>query len=211
MRTSSWRASMSARSRPSGPVNEGDVTWVMVASGRRPFAERDRQPRARVGGHDQFASSARRSSSPNSASRGSSWSRISATVRGEQPAARGELRGRRRMRLEPPDRRAPARARPPRRATPTVRSAGPSENATRGQTPVSPLPASWRRPATSTSCRSRPRRGASPPRRGRDGGRRHASCRTASAAAARARPPGSARSESATARPDMRRGTGGPC
>ena len=104
----------------------------------------------------QFASSARRSSSPNSASRGASWSRISATVRGEQPAAAARSAERRGVGLEPPQRRAPARHDPRDAPDPRGRSAAPASTRRAARRPCRPCRASWSSPATRTSRSATP-------------------------------------------------------
>ena len=71
VRTSIWRASIRDSRSASGPSNSATWTWVAV-SGRRP--SRSARP-VWLAHHQrhQLASSARRSSSPNSGSRGASW------------------------------------------------------------------------------------------------------------------------------------------
>ena len=157
--TSSWRASMRASSRASGPSKLSSRTWV-AASGRRPAPNTTAGP-VRV--------AHRRTSSPTRSPRPSAR-----LVREPEPLAGIRVDGlllvadqvdgplacsrpheparprRRRGRGAARSRRA-IRARAPRRRQIHVPYRVPSEYATRGPRPVSPFAQSWRSPATSTS------------------------------------------------------------
>ena len=133
VRTSSWRASMSESSRPSGPSNS--AIWTCVARlGPAAFAEPDGRLERdhRHAGH-QFASSARRSSSPGLgvARRVLVADQLHGPRASSRPprARRAEISAWSRRRSSA--RRRSRAARPP-RARPTRRRRSPSDQATRG-------------------------------------------------------------------------------
>src|SRR4029079_11124460 len=123
-----------------GPCQVGRDVRLGAKGVELGLGRHDRHPWRRSRPH-QFASSARRSSSPNSGSSGASWLRISSTVRGAHPAAAAIAAEVSAWVLSRPN----AGPKPGSTlATPVIQSAYrfPSVYATRGQTPVSPLPAS---------------------------------------------------------------------